>query len=172
MYGRAYRVIAAAIADPTLQRRASCRRRAIYQKRELAVFVIFHHFFFNGSHAYISIFNTSIASLGRDEHIKKIRVSKSPILKFLWDFEICQNGPKVDVGCVSRSRSSRSHISVPPIFEDFLIEVESWNFGCVFGPPWSMRGFSIFWNRGPLKPPGALKPPPKVESFPGYLNTL
>ena len=35
-----------AIADPTLQRRASCRRRAVYPARELAVFVIFHHFFF------------------------------------------------------------------------------------------------------------------------------
>ena len=41
-----YRAIATAIADPTLQRRASCRRRAIYPARELAVFVIFHHFFF------------------------------------------------------------------------------------------------------------------------------
>ena len=42
-------------------------------------------------------FNTSIASLGTDERITKIRVSKCLILKFLWDFEKCQNRPKVNV---------------------------------------------------------------------------
>ena len=72
-------------------------------------FSSFFIIFFYGSHAYISIFNTSIASLGTDEHIAKIRVSKSAILKFLWDFEICQNGPKVDVGCVSSYSSSSSN---------------------------------------------------------------
>jgi len=72
--------------DPTLQRRASCCRIAMYPARELAVFVIFLH----GFHAYISIFNTSIASLGTDEHIAKI----------------CQNGTKVNVGCVSSSSNS------------------------------------------------------------------
>ena len=40
------------------------------------------------------LFNTSIVSLGTDERIAKIRVSKCPILKFVWDFEKCQNGHK------------------------------------------------------------------------------
>ena len=56
-----------------------CRRRALYPARKLAIFVIFHHFFCNGSHAYISIFNISIALLGTDEHIAKIYVSNIEI---------------------------------------------------------------------------------------------
>ena len=48
----------------------------------------------------------------------------------------------------------------PPGGEGALkIELECWNFGCVLGPSFCMRGFLNFWNRGPLKPPGALKPP-------------
>ena len=76
----------------------------------------FIFFFLHGSHAYILLFNTFIASLGTDELISKIRVSKCPILKFLWDFEICQNGPKVDVGCVSNSSNSNSYAGSSPDF--------------------------------------------------------
>ena len=81
------RAIAATIADPTLQRRPSCRRRAIYPARELAIFLIFHQLFLHGFHAHTFLFNTSIASVGTDERIAKIRVSKCPELKFLWDSE-------------------------------------------------------------------------------------
>ena len=83
------RAIGAAIADLTLQRRL--------------IFVIFHNIFLHISHAYIFLFNHSIASVGTDKHIAKILMSKCPILKFLWDFEKCQNGPKVNVECVSSS---------------------------------------------------------------------
>ena len=71
-----------------------CRKRAIYPARELA---IFYDFFLLGSHAYIFLFNSSIASVGTVERIAKIRVSKSPKLKFLWNFEKGWNGPKVNV---------------------------------------------------------------------------
>ena len=104
--------------QPCKGERAAAGELAIYPARELAVFIIFHLFFLHGFHAYILLFNTSIASLGTDEHIAKIRVPKCPILKFLWDFEICQNGPKVDVGCVSSSSSS-SRAAVPPILNTF-----------------------------------------------------
>ena len=148
-----------AIADPTLQRRASCRRRAIYPARELAVFVIFHHFFFNGSHAYISLLNTSIASLGTDEHIAKIRVSKSPILKFLWDFEICQNGPKVNVGCVScySSSSSSSFSSYAGSSPDFWT-LSNWarvlKFWVCVWTTVLYAGFYEFLKSGPPETPG------------------
>ena len=84
------------IAEPNLQRRLMPQESYISCKRVGH----FHHvssFFLHGSNAYILLFNTSIASLGTDERITKIRVSKCPILKFLWDFEICQNGPKVNI---------------------------------------------------------------------------
>ena len=51
----------------------------------------FSSFFLHGSHVYILLFNTYIASLGTDERIAKIRVSKCQILKFLWDSENRQN---------------------------------------------------------------------------------
>ena len=84
------------IADPTLQRRPMPQESYISCRR-VGHFRHFSSFFLHGSHAYILHFNTSIASLGTDERITKIRVSKCPILKFLWDFEKCQNRPKVNV---------------------------------------------------------------------------
>ena len=69
----------------------------MYPARELGIFAIFHNFFLHGSHTYIFLFDTSIASVGTDERIAKICVSKCPKLKFLWDFEKGWNGPKVNV---------------------------------------------------------------------------
>ena len=92
-----------------LAKEAELPQESYISRKRVGRFCHFSSFFLHGSHAYILLFNTSIASLGTDEHIAKIRVSKCPILKFLWDFEICQNGPKVDVGCVSSSNSSNSN---------------------------------------------------------------
>ena len=74
--------------------------RIIYPARMFAI-CHFSSFFFHGSHSYILLFNTSIASVGTAERVAKIRVAKYPIFKFLCDFQICQNGPKVSVECVS-----------------------------------------------------------------------
>ena len=52
----------------------------------------FRHPFPYCSHAYILfLFNISIAKVGTHKRIAKICVSKSLKLKFLWNFENCQN---------------------------------------------------------------------------------
>ena len=52
----------------------------------------FRHLFLHCFHPYIFLLNTFIASLGTHEHMAKMRASKFPILKFLWDFKNHQNG--------------------------------------------------------------------------------
>ena len=125
---------------PNLAKEAELPQESYTSCKRVGHFCHFSSFFLHGSHAYILLFNTSIASVGTDKHIAKIRVSKWPILKILWDFEKCQNGPKVYVERVSSS----SHAAVPPIFKHFLIELECWNFRCVMGPPFCMGLFLIF----------------------------
>ena len=75
----------------------------LYIPQESWPFSSFFIFFFCmvPMHAYIFLFNTSIVSIGTDECIAKIRVSKCLKLKFLWDFEKGWNGPKVNVECVN-----------------------------------------------------------------------
>ena len=50
-------------------------------------------------------------------------------------------------------------ILVLPIFKHFLIELECWNFGCMFRLPFCMRIFRFFSNQAPLPPSG---PPERI----------
>ena len=86
---------------PNLAKESELPQESYKSRKIVGRFRHFSSFFLHGSHAYILLFNTSIASVGTDERIAKIRVSKCPILKFVWDFEKCQNGPKVNVKHVS-----------------------------------------------------------------------
>ena len=98
----------------------------------------FRHLFLHCSDPYIFLFSTSIASVATHEHIAKISVSKCPILKFLWEFENCQNWIYVE-GLSLLFLSP--HISVLLIFKHFLAELECWNFRRGLVPPFFMRFF-------------------------------
>ena len=98
----------------SLKKEAICRRRAIYPARELAIFVIFFfawlpciHFSFNYFYRF---------SRHRRTYCKNPRVKMSNIV-VLWDLENHQNWIQ-DFFFLS------FHISAPPIFIHYLIELE------------------------------------------------
>ena len=73
-----------AIADPTFAKGGELPLESyISPTREWAIFVIF---FSIVPTQYITLINTSIASVVTHERIAKIRVPERSILKFLWDY--------------------------------------------------------------------------------------
>ena len=71
---------------------------------------------------------------------------------------------------------SLPHISVPPIFKIFIIELGFGNFGCGFVPPFCMRLLEFLKSGPPPHLGGTLNPPPqrkkKLKQFPRILNTV
>ena len=72
-----------AIADPIFAKGGELPQESYISRKR---FSHFHNPFLHCFHLYIFIFNTSIALVGIHECIAKIRVSKCPILKYLWDY--------------------------------------------------------------------------------------
>ena len=112
-----------------MQKEASCHSRANERVGH------FRYLFYHCCHPYIFVFNTSIGLVGTIERIVKICVTNCPILWFLWDLQNRQNW--------IYDFHVSPHISVPPIFKHFLIELECWNFWCL-GLPFCMRLFRFF----------------------------
>ena len=112
-----YRSIVAAIADPTCAKGGKLPQESYISYMRVGHF---RHLFQHCSHTCIFILNTSIDLVGIHERSAKIRVSKCPILKFLWDFENRQNWIK-DVFISSFFLSLL--ISVPPICKHFAMEL-------------------------------------------------
>ena len=102
-----------AVADPTLQRRPAAAGELYIPQDSWP----FSSSFLHCSHAYIFLFNTSIASVGTHERLQESACQKVQYLSFYGTLKIAKIGFRM-------SFFLSSHISVPPIFKHFLIELE------------------------------------------------